>query len=523
MFNVVSRRTLLRGAAGAILPLPRLEASTPKGDEQRPLRFVALFKPNGVHSPYWNIEDGREKEFRLSAGMAPLEKLKSHLLFVDNLGTAGFTSHMASAQRFLSGRFSTSGRGGASLDQLIADKVSPGTRIRSLELTTEGLFAQLPECSYVSYTAQGRPIPRERDPNLLFDRLFRDPLVAPSARRDAVSLLDRVGESTKRLLRTVGKEDQQTLDQYLTVVRQAEVKIENLSRTAASPHDPGQELAGRAATTFNERTDLMIDLIALALWTDSTRCVTYMLGNDNSRLVFDFLGVKQNHHLLSHYSRTSTPADIGNLHKICDWHTEKFARLVTRLKSYTEGPRSLLDDTVVLYGAGMGASDSHTAHRIPTVLAGGTRVLRTGRYVRPAKNTEPTHLHRTLLDFFGAAPPPQHHIAACEPMSGLDGSAYQPYREPAFQSRLEVSGPNVIVQGRLRYDPDRPSEFLIDVTGEQRPVRIAVATKSNRELNFFASTPIRLSGTGERKGGELVLTALKSVVPLEGQTAASGP
>ena len=77
----------------------------------------------------------------------------------------------------------------------------------------------------------------------------------------------------------------------------------------------------------------MLDIMAMALWTDSTRCITYMLGNSNSRMIFDFLGIKKQHHYLSHFFRNFSRSNIDSLLKISLWHMEKFDRLLTRLKS----------------------------------------------------------------------------------------------------------------------------------------------------------------------------------------------
>ena len=120
---LISRRALLRGAAGAMLPLPYLNAMAKVPERlKKPLRFVALFKPNGVHPPSWNIEGGTEREFRLSPMMTPFAEHKADLLFLDNMGASGFSGHGTSVQRFLSGRMNAKKQGGgASIDQLIAD------------------------------------------------------------------------------------------------------------------------------------------------------------------------------------------------------------------------------------------------------------------------------------------------------------------------------------------------------------------------------------------------------------------
>ncbi len=153
MTILLKRRAVLRGAAGAALPLPFLNlmrASASSSDEPgTQMRFLTLFKPNGVHPPSWNISGGKEYDFRMSPLMKPFVKHREDLLILDNMGDFGFSSHANSTRRFLSGHHQNTRN--ASIDQLIADKVGKGTPHRSLELTTEGLFPNQIGCSYISY------------------------------------------------------------------------------------------------------------------------------------------------------------------------------------------------------------------------------------------------------------------------------------------------------------------------------------------------------------------------------------
>ena len=164
----IDRRRFLRSAAGPLLPLPLLnlmQASASAGEANPPLRFVTLFKPNGVHPPSWNINGGSEFDFRMSPLMQPFAAHRDDLLILDNMGDFGFSSHANSTRRFLSGHHEN--KQAASIDQLIADKIGGETAHRSLELTTEGLFPNQIGCSYISYDHAGNPIPRESDPQLI--------------------------------------------------------------------------------------------------------------------------------------------------------------------------------------------------------------------------------------------------------------------------------------------------------------------------------------------------------------------
>ncbi len=511
----LSRRTVLRGA-GVLLPLPMLnlmESTTLGAEQEQPLRFVTLFKPNGVHPPSWNISGGTEQDFRMSPLMKPFEKHKNDLLILDNMGDFGFSSHSNSTRRFLSGHHQN--KNSASIDQLIADKIGVDTPHRSLELTTEGLFTNQIGCSYISYDSKGDPIPRESDPQLIFDRLFRNPMSSPVERNKMKSLLDRVSDDARSLSRRAGYQDRQTLDQYLSVVRETEVRLENMAAARPGKNYSSLTRPPRGGN-LNEQVEAMIDLIALALWTDSTRCITYMLGNSNSRLVFDFLGITEQHHYLSHFFRNFSRSNIEALLKISLWHMEKFDYLLTKLKSYRDDRGSLLDRCVVLFGSGMGHSDNHTATRIPILLAGGGDRIKTGRYVRYAENQQLSRLHLSLLKMFDVNV--DRYAENSQPLPGLSDSAFEPYRERPFDSWVRAEGNRITVQGRLRMsdDLDEARVFLVDVEG-QPPVRIEVEFRDfhNFNLAYHCGTAITLTGTGTNRGNQNYLitkvTQLKSL------------
>ena len=517
----ISRRSFLRGAAGALLPLPYLNlmetSARAAARAQPPLRFLTLFKPNGVHPPSWNIEDGSEFDFRMSPLMRPFEKHREDLLLLDNMGDFGFSSHANSTRRFLSGHHQNTKS--PSIDQLIADKVGQETPHRSLELTTEGLFPNQIGCSYISYDRNGDPIPRESDPRLVFDRLFRNPLSHPGKRREMSSLLDRVGDDAKALRRRAGYEDRQVLEQYLSVVRETERRIEGLENAAA----PRIALDGlqppEAPSNLNEQVESMLDLIALALWTDSTRCVTYMLGNSNSRMIFDFLGVKEQHHYLSHFFRNFSRSNIEGLLKISLWHMEKFDSLMNRLKGYRDEDGRLLDHTLVLFGSGMGHSDNHTVKRIPIVLAGARDRLRTGRYLRYSDNQPLGRLHLSLLDMFGVKL--DGYADASTRLAGLDGQPFEPYQERPFERWIRRDANQITVQGRLRLseDLDEANVFYIDLN-DGASVRIEVAFRDfhRHNLAYHCGTAVRIEGEATDRAGRLVVTQIKSLHSLFGRT-----
>jgi len=474
-------------------------------------------KPNGVHPPSWNINGGREFDFRMSPLMQPFARHKEDLLILDNMGDFGFSSHASSTRRFLSGHHQNTKA--ASIDQVIANQVSSGTAHRSLELTTEGLFPNQIGCSYISYNSEGDPMPRETDPQLVFDRLFRNPLAHKGRRRQMASLLDRVRDDAKSLARKSGTEDRQTLDHYLTIVGETEKRLTNLQQPQSPEKDAATFERPLAPANLDEQVNAMIDIMALALWTDSTRCITYMLGNSNSRMIFDFLGVKEQHHYLSHFFRNFTRQNLDALLKISLWHMQKFDYLLTRMKSFKDAEGTLLQNSVVLYGSGMGHSDNHTVTRVPIVLAGqGRGMLKTGRYVRYAKNQQLGRLHLALANKFGA--PLKSFGGSDSPLPGLSDSAYTPFAERPFESWVKSDGGTVSVQGRLRLSEDLNEAriFYVDVAGA-KPVRIEVGFGDFHHFNlaYHCGTPVLLTGAGTSRAGQLLITKIKSLKSVFGK------
>jgi hypothetical protein len=522
---LIDRRTFLRGTAAAV-PLPFLNmmsASAATLGEKPPVRFMTLFKPNGVHPPSWNINNGTEKNFRLAPMMAPFAKHKDDLLILDNMGDFGFSAHSHSTRRFLAGHHSN--KRSASVDQMIADKIGADTAIRSLELTTEGLFVNQIGCSYISYDKKGKAIPRESDPQLIFDRVFNNPMRRPEKRKELESLLDRVNDNAKSLMRRAGKEDQETLDQYLTAIRETEKRLENMKPSQDLKNLPAnlQDQRPGRSVNMDEQVNAMLDTIALALWTDSTRCITYMLGNSNSRMVFDFLGIKKQHHYLSHFFRNNGKGNLESLLKVTEWHMKKFDRLLTKMKSYKDQHGTLLDNSVVLYGSGMGHSDNHTATRVPIVLAGkGGGMLKTGRYVRYSENQRLSRLHLTLLHKFGIKS--QSFAGNKSPLPGLDGSDFKSYKERPFDSWVKQDGKVYEIQGRLRMSDklDETRVFFMDVKGRP-PIRMELGFGDfhGKNVAYHVGTAITIKATGQGTGDALIIKQIKELKSVFGRNPGS--
>jgi len=507
----ISRRTALKGI-GVTLPLPFLNAMASKQNQgQPPKRYVALFKPNGVHPPTWAINNGKEKDFELSALMKPLQPHKSDVLILDNMGTRHQSGHNGANMLCGQGRAR-----GASMDQVLADHIGKNTPFKSLELTTEGIFTNKADCSFISYDSKSRFVPRESDPQVVFDKLFRSPLSNPKARQEMSSILDNVKDNADYLNRRIGKDDKQTLDEFYTMVRETEKKLQSRANSSAPNRDLSKLTRPPAGGNLDQQVTSMLDMTALALWTDSTRVISYMLGNDNSRLVFDFLGVTEQHHWLSHFYRNFSIGNITKLNKINMWHMQKFSYFLNKLKSYKDGDGTLLDNTLVHYASGMGHSDIHSGNRIPNILAGGKGLIKTGRYVNHSERQPVTGLLLSLLHQYGVKLDTFQGSKAT--MTGLNDSNFKPFVEKKVATFLKQEGKGIKLQGKLRLSTniDTPRLHLMDVEGIGT-VKIEVPFKTFNKISlpFYCEKNVLIEGKGAKKGNEWRISDISKITEIK--------
>ncbi len=443
----IHRRTMLRGLGVAIaLPfLDAMEAPTLFGGEPRvvprkqPVRFATIYMPNGVSAAEWSPPPGPLTQ--LSPLLAPLAKVKDHLLVISNLlhrNAFPNDGHYAKCAAFLTGTtvFRTTGAdlnaGGVSADQLAAGCLGEYTRLPSLELSTQRQTSYIcPNfqitslyAGHISWNTPTTPMARETDPKAAFDRLFRGQggvVDAPKRPHpldpwDDRSVLDFVTEDGNGLKGRLGVADQRKLDEYLTSVRDVERRLAAEARHAHEPHhlDTGalRELGtlGDATRTFNgqdltasfpQRTTLMLDILLLALWSDTTRIATLMLGNEASGQNFSFLDrAMGSHHEISHHE--NKPEKLDQYRRINVWHMQQLAYLLQRMATIKEGKDSLLDNSMVLFGGGIRDGNQHDPRNLPILVAGGGgRTIDTGRHAVCKGETPLANLLVGLLNRLG--------------------------------------------------------------------------------------------------------------------------
>jgi hypothetical protein len=428
------RRTLLRGA-GTVLALPFLEAmlprsaySAPPKTDRRPLRMAFLFVPNGVNMAHWTPA-GDGGPLSLPATLAPLADLKSSINVLTGLtqhnanalGDGG-GDHARSASAWLTGCHprKTSGANikvGMSVDQLAAQALGRQTRFPSLEIGCErgGLAGDCDSgysCAYsnsISWRTESTPVAKEVDPRLVFDRFFStgDPGEDAAARAERLeenkSILDFVSADAKRLEKRLGAHDRAKLDEYLTGIREIERRIAFLERSGEGSADLS-ELRGRVPVgipkDYQEHVRLMGDMMVLAFQADLTRIATFMLANEGSNRAYRGIGINDGHHELSHHGKDARKLD--SLQKINQFHVEQLAYVLRKMQGIREGAGTLLDNSLLVYGGGIGDGDRHNHDDLPILVAGkGGGAVKTGRHLRYQNGTPMTNLFVTMLDRAG--------------------------------------------------------------------------------------------------------------------------
>jgi hypothetical protein len=379
--------------------------------------------PNGVNTNSW-APQGSGRDFTLSPTLAPLEDLKNQVVVVSNLWNAnskGGDGHYVKEAAILTCATIKKTPGadlanGTSMDQVAAQRVASQTPLPSLELGVTPVAIGVDAVvgytrvygSHIAWSSPTTPLAREINPRSVYERLFRasSSPKGNSAKLDTL-LLDRVLGDAKRLRTQVGSADQVRLDEYLTIVRSLEQRVEragSVSRTAWKPRtaiDP-KALPNDHPADHAEHVRLMLDMIATAFQSDTTRVCTFMFGNAVSNVSFRFLeGVSAGHHDVSHHQKDADK--LRQYQLINRWHIEQYAYLLRKLKSMKEGQSTVLDNSMVLFASALSDGNSHNPHKLPMVVGGraGGRID-SGQHLTYSEDTPVANLYYSMLDAFGA-------------------------------------------------------------------------------------------------------------------------
>ncbi|MDB5338480.1 MAG: hypothetical protein JWN70_4099 [Planctomycetaceae bacterium] len=365
MARGLNRRTFLKGS-GVLLALPFLDAMRPAFARAAdavpvPRRMVAIETNMGI-LPQFFFPEQAGKDYKLSPYLERLAAHRPNFTVFSGISLPGVTGAHAAEKCFLTGTPHPE-RGGfrntVSLDQYAAEHIGSQTRYPSLTLsmTNEG------GCT-LSYTRSGAPISAERSPKKLFQKLFvqgkaEEVAANVEALRQGRSMLDFVGDQSKRLNRSLSKADQQRIDQYFTSVRDLEQRLHSSEAWEHKPKpvvtaQPPEDLDD--AREFVKRTRLTFDVMKLALETDSTRLISL------------FVDTTVIHNITHHGNR---PEVIADLRAKEEGQFDALNGFLNSLTETKEEGHPLLDRTMVLYGTCMGSANSHSNVNLPVLLAGG--------------------------------------------------------------------------------------------------------------------------------------------------------
>jgi hypothetical protein len=406
-----------------------------------------LYFPNGAFMKAW-VPTRTGADFDLPFSLTPLTAIKNDVVVISGMDKPYSRSgdgHYAKTANFLTGLHvrKTAGQdvnaGGVSIDQLAAGRVGHLTPLPSLELATDPVATGIDRnvnytrlyASYISWRQANVPMPREINPRAAFNRLFgaRDEsgraLPQPS-RADDQSLLDLALGDAHDLRRRLGRSDQHKLDEYLDSVRNVERRLGIAGvaqpggwRPPTRPRNLTPPPADVPRSNPRELVKLMLDMIVLAFWTDTTRIGTFMFANDVSGRNFSFLdGVRISHHESSHHA--NLPEKIAQYQTIVRWHVAQFTYLCKRLRSIPEGERNLLDNSMIMFGSSFSDGNRHDPNNLPIIVGGkGGGRIQTGRHLQFVRNTQLCNLYVSMLDCMGIQVP--RFGDSTEPLRGLMG------------------------------------------------------------------------------------------------------
>lgn len=418
-FASLSRRNFLRGL-GACMALPALESALPTGlfaantkaanlartATGAPLRMAYVYFPNGAIQPAW-WPKGEGADFELARTMQPLAPVKHQLQVLGGMdhvnatpGPDGAGDHARASGTFLTGVRvkKTAGsdiQAGISIDQVVANQVGHLTRFPSLELTCDavrksGNCDSGYSCAYqynLSWRSPNTPVAPEPNPRLFFERLFGGG--APGERAAGFqrrqeqqrSILDFVLDDARALQGKMTHRDKHKLDEYLTSVREIEKRIQKTERFGKTP-DPEITTPSGIPASYEEYIQVMFDMLILAFQTDSTRIGTFLMANEGSNRAFAEIGIPEGHHYLTHHQNKQDMID--KVAQIDLFYATQFAKFLGKMEATKDvDGKSLLHNSMIVYGSGNADGNRHSHVNLPVLLAGsGGGTLTPGRFVK---------------------------------------------------------------------------------------------------------------------------------------------
>ena len=403
------RRAFLKSAGVTIaLPflnsIPSLRAAV-KAGAPTPKRMVFVASALGMN-PGTFFPRNFGEDFNPSPVLEPIRDLRKDLTVFSHMDhPAIFTKHYSMNSIYSGVNAKTASAGeNISVDQLAAEHVGYDTRYPSVHVSLGGKQG-------ASWSRSGIRVREEEDPKDLFNKMFvNDSAAAKKALELELeqqgSVLDLVKGQAKRLEKSVNPEDRAKLDEYLTAIREAEQKIQGIKKWQNIPKTSVEfddSLRAHGSMDYPTLAPMMFDLIYLAIQSDVSRVYTTGFGMHNKQIELE--GVKTGYHGLSHHG--NLPDRVGQLTIIEKFYIEQYARFVQKLKDAETNDGSLLDNTMVFFGSGLGDAARHSNRNLPIILAGGgfKHQGHVDAKLPSGKQMPLNNLYTTMLQNFGVDTP----------------------------------------------------------------------------------------------------------------------
>ena len=419
----IARRSFLKGL-GATIALPLLDGMVPAFagaldvSKTSALRVAYVYLPNGMIRDTWQPA-GDGPNFEMTPCLKELAAYKNQMVVLSGLdgGPEFVGGHQRGSAMWLTGAEPKKSMNdvhcGQSVDQVLAKEFGKSTQIESLELCIEDA-AEIAGQSNAGYNAAYTntiawrspvmPLFMEHKPRAVFERLFGDgDSTDPASRlariKKSRSILDFVAEDASRVLTELGTTDRVKVSEFLDAIRDVESRVQKAEANASMELPTMERPVG--IPPYEDHVKLMFDLLLLAFQTDMTRVSTFMLAREYSELVYTNLGITEPHHPLTHHR--GIPERIEQVRKIDIYHTKLFAYFVDKMKNTRDGEGSLLDHSLVVYGAGMGDGDIHNQWNMPIALLGGGngQIKKGGLHITYPKGTPFSNFHVSTLNLAG--------------------------------------------------------------------------------------------------------------------------
>lgn len=440
----LSRRTFLK-AKGSVLTLPFLPSlvSAAEGPQlshrgsagNRPSKkLVLVYMPNGiVRRCFFPGEENAElpdfiggfdadkvKEQRrlknkpgiypleLTSTMQPLGTHKSDITLITGLDRTykdGQDVHAQGASCYLTSlspeqakRQGIAHPNGRSLDQVIGDAVGQASIFNTLEISCNGFTAPKEPIEFdnISWYGPGKIAPSIREPKKLYDRLF----MRDSYRNHIADVSDLVLADANALMKKLGYDDRATMDEFMEMIRGIELRIERMDKLLS---DVDIKVPSNEVLPRGEYIRLQMDLMLLAFQMGITNICTFMLGPERWDATLMYEGVFDmpvQHHNMTHNQKGDGYKD---LQKIDIFHMQQYAYLIRRMKEIQESDGStMLDNSLIAYGAGLGDGATHQFFDLPMIVAGKAQgQIKQGRFIKMPSGTLNSNLWLTIAQLMG--------------------------------------------------------------------------------------------------------------------------